>query len=81
MDENIKLKYVVVPNHNDVCLPNVKCIITATNKYDSNVFSKLKEGDNFVMSYSQLENAYGDFDNLILPFSNFPKDFCPQFKG
>lgn len=67
MDENIKLKYVVVPNHNDVCLPNVKCIITATNKYDSNVFSQLKEGDNFVMSYSQLENAYGDFDNLILP--------------
>ena len=67
MDENIKLKYVVVPNHNDVCLPNVKCIITATNKYDSNVFSQLKEGDSFVMSYSQLENAYGDFDNLILP--------------
>lgn len=67
MDENVKIKYVILPNHNDVALPNVKMTILATNGYDKKVFSFLKEGDEFVMAYSLTENAYGDLDSIVLP--------------
>ncbi len=67
MAENIKMKYVVLPNHNDVALPNIKMTLLATNAYDKKVFANLKTGDDFVMSYCATENAYGDFDNIVLP--------------
>ncbi len=57
----------VLPNKKNVGLPDVEMNIIASNDYDINLFSRLKDGDEFVMSLSNIDNAYGDFDNLILP--------------
>jgi len=57
----------VLPNHEQVGLPDIDMTILASNPYDVNLFSQLKKGDEFVMAYAPNDNAYGDFDNLILP--------------
>ena len=57
----------ILPNHQQVGFPDIEMTLHVSNKYDTNLFSLLKEGDEFVMSYSSTDNAYGDFDNLILP--------------
>ena len=57
----------ILPNHQQVAFPDIEMTLHVSNKYDTNLFSQLKEGEEFVMSYSSTDNAYGDFDNLILP--------------
>lgn len=76
MEDNVKKRYVVLPNHNDVCLPNIKCKIIASNPYDRRVFSSLKKGDELVVSYSMMQNVYGDFDNIILPGVKYVCTLC-----
>lgn len=76
MEDNVKKRYIVLPNHNDVCLPNIKCKVIASNPYDRRVFSSLKKGDDLVISYSMVQNAYGDFDNIILPGVKFVATLC-----
>ena len=57
----------VLPNRKGVGLPDIEMEITAVNNYDLHLFSRLKKGDEFVIALSNSDNAYGDFDNLILP--------------
>lgn len=57
----------ILPNHKSVGLPDIEMEILAVNNYDIHLFSRLKAGDEFVMALSNGDNAYGDFDNLILP--------------
>ena len=57
----------VVPNHQQVALPDLEIKLYVSNNYDTNLFSNLKENDEFIMAYALSDNAYGDFDNLILP--------------
>jgi ATP-dependent Lon protease len=57
----------VLPNHREVGLPDIEMTVVALNSYDTHLFSRLKQGDEFVMAFANSDNAYGDFDNLILP--------------
>lgn len=67
MDENKIKRLPVVPNRHIVGLPDVRMTIEVSNPYDALVLSGLKTGDEFVISLSNQDNVYGDFDNLILP--------------
>ncbi len=67
MDTYAPRRISILPNRKNVGLPDVEMTIHASNDYDINLFSRLKQGDEFVMSLSNTDNAYGDFDNLILP--------------
>ncbi len=57
----------ILPNHDSVALPDLEMTIQASNSYDTNLFSKLHAGDEFVISYANTDNAYSDFDEIILP--------------
>ena len=67
MDSYAPRRLSILPNHKNVGLPDIEMTIQAVNNYDMRLFSRLKQGDEFVMSLSNSDNAYGDFDNLILP--------------
>ena len=57
----------ILPNHQQVGFPDIEMTLHVSNEYDTNLFSLLKEGEEFVIAYSSTDNAYGDFENLILP--------------
>lgn len=67
MDTFGQRRLSVLPNSSSVALPDIEMNITARNNYDTHLFSQLKVGDDFVISFSSKENVYGDFDNLVLP--------------
>lgn len=67
MDTFGQRRLSVLPNSKSVALPDIEMTVLAKNNYDTHLFSALKEGDDFVMSYSMKDNVYGDFDNLVLP--------------
>jgi ATP-dependent Lon protease len=67
MDLYAPRRLSILPNRRAVGLPDVEMTIQAVNNYDLHLFSRLKPGDEFVMALSSTDNAYGDFDNLILP--------------
>lgn len=67
MDTYSPRRLSILPNKDAVGLPDIQMSITAINNYDLHFFSRLKEGDEFVISLSNSDNVYGDFDNLILP--------------
>ena len=68
MVETMKIRYPILPNTNDICLPTVHCRLLASNGYDKHLFESLKEGDFFVMAQSLMENVYGNIDSsLVLP--------------
>lgn len=67
MDAYSPRRLSVLPNNHAVALPDIQMSITASNNYDMNFFSRLKKGDEFVVALSNSDDAYGDFDNLILP--------------
>ncbi len=67
MDYVNQERLYVLPNSKSVALPSVTMTITARNDYDTNLLSQLRAGDNIVVAYSNKENVYGDFDNLVLP--------------
>ena len=68
MVETMKIRYPILPNTNDICLPTVHCHLLASNGYDKHLFESLKEGDFFVMAQSLIENVYGNIDSsLVLP--------------
>ncbi|MFA6874059.1 MAG: endopeptidase La [Bacilli bacterium] len=67
MDNLGPRRFRILPNHNDVALPDIEMTILASNQYDQNLLSPLHKGEEFVMAYAPSDNAYGDFDNLILP--------------
>ena len=57
----------VLPNSKEVALPDIEMDILAINNYDTKLLGSLKKGDEFVISFANKDNVYGDFDNLILP--------------
>lgn len=67
MDGYTPRRLSILPNHKNVALPDVEMELTAVNSYDIHLFSRLKPQDEFVIALSNFDNAYGDFDNLILP--------------
>lgn len=67
MESNLTRTLPVLPNHKMVVLPDVPFVLHAQNLYEINLFKQLKVHDQIVVSYSDTENAYGDFNNLILP--------------
>ena len=67
MDAYNPRRISILPNHKSVGLPDIEMDILAVNNYDIHLFSRLKVGDEFVMALSNNDNAYGDFDNMILP--------------
>ncbi len=67
MDAYTPRRLSVLPNRQNVALPDIEMRVVASNDYDINLFSRLNAGDEFVMSLSNVDNAYGDFNNLILP--------------
>jgi ATP-dependent Lon protease len=67
MDAYSPKRLSVLPNRKEVGLPDVEMIISAVNSYDVHLFSRLNKGDEFVMALANQDNAYGDFDNLVLP--------------
>ena len=76
MDTFGQRRLSVLPNSSSVALPDIEMTITARNNYDTHLFSLLKVGDDFVMSFSNKENAYGDFDNLVLPGTKTVGTLC-----
>jgi ATP-dependent Lon protease len=67
MDVFAPRRLSILPNHKEVGLPDLEMTVLAVNPYDTHLFSQLKKGDEFVMAFANSDNAYGDFDNLILP--------------
>ena len=67
MDSYAPRRLSVLPNHKDIALPDVEMTITARNSYDTHLLSQMKTGSEFAMAFATTDNAYGDFDNLILP--------------
>lgn len=67
MDDFSPRRISVLPNKMNVGLPDIEMKILASNDYDINLFKRLKVGDEFAIGLSNIDNAYGDFDNLILP--------------
>lgn len=67
MDIYAPRRLSILPNRQSVGLPDIEMTIQAVNNYDLHLFSRLKAGDEFVMALATQDNAYGDFDNLILP--------------
>ena len=57
----------ILPNKTTVALPDIEMTIRARNTYDNHLFSRLNKGDEFVISLASTDDAYGNFDNLILP--------------
>lgn len=67
MDTYSPKRLSILPNKKEVGLPDVEMTISAVNSYDVHLFSRLNKGDEFVMALASQDNAYGDFDNLVLP--------------
>ncbi len=67
MDAYAPRRLPVLPNNKVVGLPDIEMTITARNTYDMHLLSRLNKGDEFILSLSNSDDVYGDFDNLILP--------------
>lgn len=67
MEINANRRLPILPNHSNVGLPDIEMEINAINNYDLRLFSRLKTGDEFVIALSREDNAYGDFNNIVLP--------------
>ncbi len=67
MDTYSPRRLPVLPNNRAVGMPDIEMTIIARNNYDMHLFSRLNTGDEFVVSLSNSDDVYGDFDNLILP--------------
>ncbi len=67
MDTYSPRRLPVLPNNRAVGMPDIEMTIVARNKYDTHLLSRLQKGDEFVVSLSNSDDVYGDFDNLILP--------------
>ena len=67
MDTYSPRRLPVLPNNKVVGLPDIEMTITARNNYDMHLLSRLNKGDEFILSLSNSDDVYGDFDNLILP--------------
>ncbi len=63
---NVK-RLPILPNHDFVALPDLEMELHASNAYDKNLLSKMHVGDEFVISYANTQNVYGDFDEITLP--------------
>ncbi len=67
MDTYSPRRLPVLPNNRAVGMPDIEMTIIARNNYDMHLLSRLNAGDEFVVSLSNSDDVYGDFDNLILP--------------
>ncbi len=67
MDLSNVRRLPILPNHDAVALPDLEMHIEANNTYDTNLFSQLHVGDEFVIAYANTDNVYGDFDEITLP--------------
>ena len=66
MDTYSPRRLPVLPNNKVVGLPDIEMTITARNNYDMHLLSRLNKGDEFILSLSNSDDVYGDFDNIIL---------------
>ena len=67
MDTYSPRRLPILPNRRDVALPDLEMHIVALNNYDQHLLSRLRKGDELVVSLANSDNVYGDFNNLILP--------------
>lgn len=67
MENEMPLVLPVLPNSHRVAMPDISMELHATNEYDLNLFRTLNVGDELIVAFSDEDNVYGNFDNMVLP--------------